>query len=191
MNQLVEWQIRDKYDIVYPWWTHPFLEVLETWDLKDKNWLEFGGGHSTIWLRSRCKWVDTIETDQKWIGDILTVCDAYKRDNGAIFHPTNAAVEGKELGAEYLSYVPQDKIYDIISVDGIYRTETLEWAVEYGRRHGVTIVIDNLDQDYVWISPRAMKAIEPYEVHTFVQPNHTNHEGKPWNTRYLRVEKEV
>lgn len=49
------------------------------------------------------------------------------------------------------------------------------------------MVIDNLDQDYVWISPKAMELIEPYESEVFIQQNHINHEGKPWNTRWVKI----
>ena len=49
------------------------------------------------------------------------------------------------------------------------------------------MVIDNLDQDYVWISPKAMELIEPYESEVFIQQNHINYEGKPWNTRWVKI----
>ena len=51
--ELVEWQVIDENGLVMPWWTHPFLDVLKTWNLSNKNWLEFGGGKSTTWLRSK------------------------------------------------------------------------------------------------------------------------------------------
>lgn len=47
-KELVEWQLQEENTgLIYPWWTHPFLEVLKTWDLSKVNWLEFGGGRST------------------------------------------------------------------------------------------------------------------------------------------------
>ena len=47
---LVEWQIRsEKNGLVYPWWSHPFIEVLEGWDLSDKFMLELGAGLGTAW----------------------------------------------------------------------------------------------------------------------------------------------
>jgi hypothetical protein len=34
-----------------------------------------------------------------------------------------------------------------------------------------------------------MELLEPYEGEKFIQPNHTNHEGKAWNTRYYKIPK--
>ena len=66
-KELVEWQLQEENTgLIYPWWTHPFLEVIKKWDLSKVNWLEFGGGRSTSWLRSKCLWVDTIEANPEW-----------------------------------------------------------------------------------------------------------------------------
>ena len=54
-----------------------------------------------------------------------------------------------------------------------------------GKHRTGVIIIDNLDQDFVWISPKAMELIAHYNQKIFIQPTHINHEGKPWNTRYV------
>lgn len=181
--ELVEWQMYAPNGLVYPWWTHPFLEVLETWDLKDKTWLEFGGGRSTAWLRSKCKWVDTIEANLEWAQQAVDDCHANNLTNG-IIHSKTLPDGIQERKQEYFDLIPNDKQYDIISVDGIWRYECLQWALDHFKERGGIIIADNWQQDYVFISPPADFLMKNYTLHRYVQPNHTNHEGNPWNTVY-------
>lgn len=188
MQDLVEWQKRSPNGLVYPWWTHPFLDVLETWDLKDITWLEFGGGLSTVWLRSKCKWVDTIEANLNWAHIAKLECINNSLTNGRIWYDYADIPDGVQgLQGTYFGLIPKEKKYDIISIDGIYRTESISWAIEHFKGREGTIILDNLDQDFVWISPKAMELLEPYKGEVFIQPNHINHEGKPWNTRYYKI----
>lgn len=185
-SELVEWQIIAPNGLVYPWWTHPFLEVLETWDLKDKTWLEFGGGRSTAWLRSKCKHVDTVEANEEWAKQAMSDCAANGLNNGVVFAKT--LPDGiQERKQEFFDLIPSDVKYDIISVDGIWRYECLQWALDHFKGRGGIIVADNWQQDYVWISPPAEELMKPYEIHRFVQPNHVNHEGRPWQTVYWKI----
>lgn len=195
-NELVEWQkIDESNGLVYPWWTHPFLDVLNTWNLKDVQWLEFGGGRSSAWLRSKCKWVDTIEANSQWALQSINDCDNAGLINGFISYKD--LPDGiQELKQEYFDLINNPNrptvgdrklMYDIISVDGIWRNECLQWALDHFKGRGGIIVVDNMDQDFVWISPAADELMKPYECHKFIQPNHINHEGKPWNTRYYVI----
>ncbi len=185
-NDLVEWQrIDDSNGLVEPWWTHPFMEVLKTWNLSEVEWLEFGSGRSTAWLRSKCKWVDSIEANTEWANQAFMDCFQNGLENGTINQETIPdCVEGG--WEKYKALIPE-KQYDIISIDGIYRTECIEWAINHFKGRDGILVIDNLDQDFVWISPKAMELLGPYKGGKFVQPNHINHEGKPWNTRYYKI----
>lgn len=182
-QELVEWQILAPNGLVYPWWTHPFLDVLETWDLKYKTWLEFGAGLSTAWLRSRCKHVDSIEASREWGEKALDYCRANGLTNGSVFY--DDLPDGiQERKQEYFNLIPDNQKYDIISVDGIWRYECLQWAIDHFKGRGGVLIADNFDQDYVWISPVANELMSRFEGNVFYQPGHTNHEGKPWNTRF-------
>lgn len=185
--ELVEWQIRSpKNGLVMAWWSHPMLELIETWDWSDKTMLEFGAGYGTAWLRDRCKWVDSIEADITWAARASEYCDMNSRLNGIVYaKQLPDGVQGTQ--PEYFALIPTDKKYDIISIDGIYRTECIEWAIEHFKGREGLLILDNLDQDFVWISPKAMELLKPYEGEVFIQPNHVNHEGKPWNTRYYKI----
>lgn len=186
-SELVEWQIRsNKNRMVMCWWTHPILELIETWNWKDKTILETGSGRGTAWLRERSKWVDSIEADLEWAEQVRKDCQEYDLNNGRVF--AAQLPDGvQDRKQEYFDLIPTDKQYDIITVDGIWRYEMLQWALDHFKGRGGLLIADNWDQDYVWISPPAIELMKPYEIHTFIQPNHINHEGKPWKTVYWEI----
>lgn len=185
--ELVEWQIFDESNgLVMPWWSHPFLNVMKGWDLQDKYMLELGAGLGTAWLRDKCKWVDSVDASPEWAYKAEQYCQQNDRLNGQV--SCEEIPDGVPGGWErYKNLIPDHVQYDVISIDGIYRTESIEWALQHFKGRGGIMIIDNLDQDYVWISPKAMELVKDLEGEVFVQPNHTNNEGKPWNTRYYKV----
>jgi len=184
--ELVEWQRVDPDNgLVEPWWTWPCVEVIKTWNLKDKLWLEFGAGLSTAWLREKCKNVVSIEANTEWGEKALNYCIDAGKDNGIIFY-SDLADGIPNNWPLYISNVPNWN-FDIISVDGIFRNECLQWALDHFKGRGGILIVDNLDQDYVWISPAANELMAPYPCEIYYQPDHTNHEGKKWNTRIYRI----
>jgi hypothetical protein len=184
--ELVEWQKMAPNGLVYPWWTHPFLDLLEEIDLSKMDWLEFGAGYSTGWLRSRCRWVDSIEANREWAAKADKYCRDNQLSNGIIFSASDGDIADGVLQGKltYFDLIPEGVKYDIISVDGIFRYECLQWALDHFKGRGGMLIADNWQQDYVWISPAAEELMRPYEAYTFYQPSHANHEGKPWNTTY-------
>ena len=89
--------------------------------------------------------------------------------------------------SEYFELFPRGTQYDIISVDGIWRNECLQWAIDHFKGRGGVLIADNFMQDFVWISPAADELMSRYEGKVFYQPDHTNHEGRKWNTRYWNI----
>ena len=175
---LVDFQIEESQTgLVYPWFTHPFLDWLKKQDLKEYNWLEFGAGLGTAWLRSRCRWVDTVETNQGWIGHAQAECDRFQLANG-LLHWT-----------EETSFLDGcNKPYQIISVDGIFRDMVMHWAIDYFESGvGGILIADNYDQDFVWPNPTCKDRLAKYAEHKHIQPDHTNHNGKPWNTSWWYI----
>lgn len=189
-SALVEWQrIDEENGLVEPWLTWPFMDWVKTLGLSDKIILEFGAGRSTAWWRKKSKWVDSIEANTEWALQAMKDCVESDLTNGAIYYKdiNDGMAASGELD-KYMNLIPSKQPYDIIIVDGIYRTEILEWAIAHLKVNGGGMLfIDNLDQDFVWISPRANELVAPLEGEIFIQPNHINHEGKPWNTRYYKV----
>lgn len=188
-SALVEWQRHSPTNgMVQCWWTWDLLDWVERQDWKDKKILEMGAGRGTAWLRERSLWVDSIEADLEWAKQAEKDCREYGLGNGAIYaKQLPDGVQGTQ--PEYFALIPEHTKYDIVTIDGIYRTDAIEWAINHFKGREGLLIIDNLDQDFVWISPKAMELIAPYEGEVFVQKEHTNHEGKPWNTRYVKIPK--
>lgn len=186
-QELVEWQrIDPENNLVEPWFTWPFMEEIKKWDLSHKTMLETGGGRSTAWWRKKCAWVDTLESNSDWATQVVVDCQNHGLHNGRLFHGDIA--DGTPDGMiQYLSLLPKDTMYDVVVVDGIYRVEILQWAISHLKGRNGLVFIDNLDQDFVWISPKAMELIAPFKGEVFIQPGHINHEGKPWNSRYIKI----
>jgi len=186
---LVEWQRVAPNGLVHPWWTHPFLDLMETWDWSQKTMLELGAGLGTAWLRSKCKWVDSIDADPKW----AVKAHQYCQDNGKL----NGRIIAQELPDgvqdrqdEFFALFPQDTQYDIISVDGIWRYESLKWALEHFNEWGGLLIFDNWEQSYVNMSPPSVELMSPYKINVFEQHNHTNNDGvNKWKTVYWEIPK--
>lgn len=167
------------------------MDYIKTFDLADKTILELGGGASTAWWRKKAKWVDTIEASYNWAVDIREYCKREGLENGEVFNFKGDLPEGlPERMMEYFIIIPVlDKQYDVIIVDGIYRTEALAFALVHFEKTGGLLIADNWQQDYVWISPKAEEVMAPYPIQRFYQPGHTNHEGRPWNTVLWEIPK--
>src|SRR6186713_2623220 len=66
-DELVQWQLMDESSgCVFPWFTHPFLDVLKSWDIRHKSVCEFGGGRSTSWWAYNSRWVFTVESNPEF-----------------------------------------------------------------------------------------------------------------------------
>lgn len=188
-SSLVEWQrIDPENGLVEPWLSWPFMDWVKKIDLSDKVILEFGAGRSTAWWRKKAKWVDSIEANKEWAEQAYLDCVNAGVKNGAIYFDNIPDGRATEYLETYKALIPEHEPYDIIIIDGIYRTEMVEFAINRLKLNGGGLLfIDNLDQDFVWISPKAMEFVAPFEGEVFIQPNHIVHEGKPWNTRYYKI----
>lgn len=165
------WLITDDLGVTMPWYTHGALAEIRTWDLTGKVVLEYGGGLSTRWWASRTACVYTVETSAEWAQTI--------RDFGL----DNVTLELRDPTDE-ASYVrlPDGCAPDIVVIDGEHRTSCLRLALALPRP--LVAIFDNWQQSFVYIDPVAEAMMEPYKAteRLYVQPDHTNHDGKPWTT---------
>jgi hypothetical protein len=197
-DELVQWQIVDpETNCVFPWFTHPFLDVLKTWDLHDKTVLEYGAGRSTAWWATKARFVMSVETNKEWwmkaYNEVLHRGLADK-----VLFMNVQAKEGEEnpdIRDAYLNVADEwnpiitaeHKGPDIVAVDGILRYECLQKSLELLRERGGIIIADNWQQDRVWISEPAELLMAPYPGRKYIQPDHTDHEGRPWCTAYWTI----
>jgi len=133
--------------------------------------------------------VDSIEANYEWAKKANIECENNQKLNGSIIVNIDNIKEGlpdEEL-PKYMSLIPNDKKYDVVSIDGIYRTEIVQWAVNHLKGRGGFIICDNWQQDYIWISPSAEKMLSPFKMQNFIQPDHTGHEGRPWATAVFYI----
>lgn len=160
--------------ICYPWLTHPALAEICKWDLKDKKVLEFGAGISTLWWGNKCKEVYSIEANQEWF---LLIQKELPSNAYISYRPCN---EGDQSKVDFYTSVPTDFNPDIVIVDGILRYECILKALTLQRP--LILIVDNWQQDKVFICPAAEEVMKEYEGHFYIQPDHKDHEGRPWQT---------
>lgn len=186
MTGLSEFQRFDPTNgLVEPWLTHPALDVIKSWDLFDKRVLEWGSGLSTLWWADKCARIMSIEANGKWFGDIhsLLLEKGLKHKADIIYRPTQ---EGDQSRTAFYTEVPAWFNPDIVVVDGVLRYECILKALELPRP--LTLIVDNWQQDYVFICPAAEEALRSFTGNVYVQPDHTNHEGRPWATAIFNIE---
>lgn len=191
-KQLVQWQLEDEScGCVFPWFTHPFLEVLKTWNLRNKNILEYGGGRSTAWWRSMTERdVFTVESNEEYFGLIKDECQKKKLLNGVLrFIPANEGDREKEesyVGAFDGLLYGGPVTYDIVVVDGIFRYECMIKGIELLNKWGGILIVDNWQQDG-FVCPACAELVKGYEGHIYRQEDHTDHHGNPWQTAYFVI----
>lgn len=184
---LVQWQeIDPSNNLVKPWFTHPFLEELATWDLKGKYILEYGGGKSSPWWREKSWYVATVETIEHWADKIKEWCNYFEvPGNGDVmYRPVNEGERDKEEW--YVKAGDTFVNYDIVVVDGIFRYECMVHAIELLKDRGGKIIVDNWDQDG-FLCPACVELMATYEGHIYPQPDHTDHHGNCWKTAYFVI----
>lgn len=169
-----------------PWYTHPFLEVLKTWDLSDKRIFEYGGGASSLWWAKKAREVHTVEADADWCRAIIDGRQSNYLENLFIYHRaiTDNEDELTSPFAQAINEVPG--LFDIVVIDGSYRDECVALALAKIKPGGY-IICDNWNQDYVWESLMAQRLLMGFPGEIYVQPDHTDHNGRPWKTGYWQI----
>lgn len=156
--------------LILPWFTHGALDEILTWDLAGKTVLEWGGGASTAWWASKARAVAVVEHNPKWL-------------NGTVGRVRVCVVP--EFDAAAYAQIPAGMVPDIVCIDGLWRRECLAAALRLPRP--VTIIFDNWQQGPGFIDPVAAEMMAPFEGRFYVQPNHTDHDGRPWETAIWRL----
>lgn len=194
MRELVYKQKVDpSNNLVFPWFTHPFLEVLDRWDLENKTVLEYGGGRSTAWWRKKCRFVLTIEAKDDFAYEIQTECEENGLNaKGYIVCDTewregDRRVERSYVKAhEHLVDTGSEYQYDIVAVDGIFRYECMIEGISLLSERGGMLIIDNWHQDG-FLCPACEELVKDYEGYVFPQADHEDHHGNCWKTAYFVI----
>ncbi len=170
--------------IIQPWFTHPALDVVERWDLRGKSVLEWGGGFSTLW------WADRVGPS----GRVHTVEHAmYATDpHGAWYERlVDAAAPLPHVSVVRVDdgyALPPAGRWDVVVVDGEpthLRTKCIESALTLPRP--LILICDNWQQDYVYVDEESDAMMRPYAGEFYVQQDHIDHAGRPWQTAIWRL----
>ena len=168
LEEIEGWRTKDKkLDLIFPWYTRPFLKKLIEWNTSNWKVFEYGAGDSTHWWRKNSKTVCGVDSSETWAknADVDFISDK----NSYIQHPTKLIID--------------DAKFDCIIIDG----EPTEWrdaCTEYALisiKNGGIIIVDNYEQASVGLLnwPSTNNLLKSYEKFVFSEPNHAD-----WKTAY-------
>lgn len=166
MVEIEGWQTIDERSVKMPWYTRPCLEWLDKIDLTGKKVFEWGVGYSTKWYESRGAIVWGVDSSEQWA--------------------TFAGATHEEDKAKYINEINDPCLisikFDIICIDGLYRDECTEHALNRIMKGGF-IIIDNYKQPSVepyW--PITEKLIADMDTTLYKEPKHYD-----WQTLVIHV----
>jgi hypothetical protein len=171
-------RIDTQLGIVEPWYTNPAMDRIKQMDLSDKIIMEWGGGASTIWWGMKAKEVYTVDHNPDWVVRIVDMFTTNKLKNVTVTYVETHEGDQSNSRDEYVKGYSVKP--DICIVDGVHRYECAEYAVTHFNPS--LLIIDNHQQDYVFMCPALDKLLYGVPMERFIQPDHTDHEGNPWAT---------
>lgn len=119
-----------------PWFTYPAIAFLSARVRPQWKVLEFGAGMGTIWWSRRVAEAHAIEHDERWADLVAGQCTA------RLDHAMGTSPEA------YIAPALGGGPYDVVIVDGIYRDECLDVALELVTDAGIIILDDAQRAEY-------------------------------------------
>lgn len=160
-------------NLILPWYTDTSLAKLLSYNYKEWDVFEWGGGCSTVWYSHNCKTVTTLETNQIWVNEISNYLNSNNNNNFKIVCidvPPSATHDNLHPNKDqYINYIETlNKKFDCIVVDGSYRNEALLISEKYIKDDGV-IIFDNFEQNTSGYSVLPAKEyFSKYKIDVFV-----------------------
>jgi predicted O-methyltransferase YrrM len=172
-------QRKDAQGLVFPWLTEPFLELLKNWDLRNWDCFEWGAGYSTIWFSKHANSITSIESREPWAIAVQEHIDRLQLTNSTLKY--RIALTNPDRNSSPFSHAidEDDKLYDLILIDGAQRNWCAERALNHIKSGGI-IILDNADQRSLGIkSQPTFELMKKYEQHVYAQPDNPD-----WKTVY-------
>ena len=131
----------DKIDNPVPWYTYPTIEFLQHIDFSNCSIFEFGSGYSTLFWLERAKKVVSIEHNKEYYKRIKETIEQRLR------HKKNYTYLFFEEKEEYTMAINLfNEIFDVIIIDGMWRSACTKRVIDYINRYGGKMLIfDNSD----------------------------------------------
>jgi len=194
------WIKKDLKNNNLPYFTHPFLEKLKSWNTSSWNvfhWTDSAGnlGYTSAWFAKNSKTFTCIELSKAWQKAFLDFCKIENIKNCKSFlkKPEIKIIYTKLFGKKNLptvsnlgensSYVKVidtlNQKYDCIIIDGQHRNVCAKFALKHIKPNGI-IILNNSNQASIGInSQKTYDLLSKYEHHSYKQPDHID-----WCTDY-------
>ena len=172
-------RIDSETDLIEPWFTHGALDKLKEMDLSDKIIWMWGAGMGDSWLAKRCKELHIVERTTLWMQSEQDLVKKNIVNLRYYYRPCNEGSGEQESYCRIPLLRP-----DVFIVDDAYRYECILKVLEY---KPCLLIVDNWQQDYVFICPAAEEALKDYKGEYFIQADHKDHEGRPWQTAIWNI----
>lgn len=116
-----------------PWWTYPCIHFLSERLPKDACVLEFGCGHSTVWMSNRVKEIFSVERHGPWANIVATKV----QNNANVLLVPSIQSFLNDPGA----YMERKKVFDFIIIDADIksRLECANKLESFLNNHGVVL----------------------------------------------------
>lgn len=158
--------------LVECWFTHGALDAIKQMDLSNKVVWMWGAGLGDKWLASRCAELHIVERDHLWMPREPA---SVMRNTMYHHRPCNEGSGAQDMYCD----IPIGIHPDVFIVDDAYRFECILKAIQHAP---CTLIVDNWQQDYVFMCPAAEEALKAWQGKIFTQEDHKDHEGHPWKT---------
>lgn len=124
-----------------PWLTQDAIKILDNLLSKNDVGIDFGSGRSTLWFAERLKKLYSIEGNKGWYDKVnhLITKSGFNNIEYQYIKNENAS---PEYSSDYLKVYEKEASFDFVLVDGIYRYEPADMAIDKLQSGGL-LVIDN------------------------------------------------
>ncbi len=116
-----------------PWFTYPAIDFLNQFDFKDQTIFEYGCGMSTLFWMDKNAHVFGVEDNPIWFQEISQLSKG--KANIELLNEVEYVNSIKNLNLQF----------DLIVIDGKYREDCLNAALDYLKESGI-IILDNSER---------------------------------------------
>lgn len=132
-----------------PWLTYSLINFIEPKLGKTLSMFEYGCGNSTLWFANRVKHIQSVDHDEVWYEEVRAQMPAnvkliLERVNTKQNYSTITFLECGDENSYSSSITRTGQFYDIVLVDGIYRSNSVLHSINCLTKEGV-IILDNVD----------------------------------------------
>jgi hypothetical protein len=118
-----------------PWFTYPAIEYLNQFDITDKKIFEYGCGHSTAYWHRRGAQVWAVDHDLAWFEKMSSTL------------PSGPTLYFADTEQAYATAINRGGTsFDIVVIDGVFRTACVKYALAHLRAGGF-VILDNSERD--------------------------------------------